>query len=254
MKLLWCSESWRTVRVSPSPPSRTSWWASRPRSRTACTGTPSTSAPRAPSRAVSVASGAGAVPALRAGLGDELGGAGGGAGRGVHLLGVVQLDDLDGLEVAARRSAANFMVSTAPMEKLGAMSTPVSGEAASQPFSCARRSSVQPVVPTTAWMPCRDAELEVVHHRGRGGQLDGDLGAGLGQRLQLVAAAEGGHQLHVLGGLDGPYRLGADPALGAEDGHAQLAHLLCFLTEAAGGWPSSGVRRPRRAGGRPACP
>ena len=28
MKLLWCSESWRMVRVSPSPPSRTSWWAS----------------------------------------------------------------------------------------------------------------------------------------------------------------------------------------------------------------------------------
>ena len=41
------------------------------------------------------------------------------------------------------------------MEKFGAMSTPVSGEAASQVFSCARRSSVQPVVPTTAWMPWR---------------------------------------------------------------------------------------------------
>src|SRR6478735_7019902 len=39
------------------------------------------------------------------------------------------------------------------MEKLGAISTPVSGEAASQPPSCVRRSSVQPVVPTTAWMP-----------------------------------------------------------------------------------------------------
>ena len=35
------------------------------------------------------------------------------------------------------------------MEKFGAMSTPVSGEASSQPLSCARRSSVQPVVPTT---------------------------------------------------------------------------------------------------------
>ena len=36
------------------------------------------------------------------------------------------------------------------------MSTPVSGERG-QPAasSCARRSSVQPVVPTTAWMPCR---------------------------------------------------------------------------------------------------
>lgn len=50
---------------------------------------------------------------------------------------------------------ANFMVSTAPMEKFGAMSTPVSGEASSHAVSCARRSSVQPVVPTTAWMPWR---------------------------------------------------------------------------------------------------
>lgn len=39
------------------------------------------------------------------------------------------------------------------MEKFGAMSTPVSGEPESQVFSCASRSSVQPVVPTTAWMP-----------------------------------------------------------------------------------------------------
>src|SRR5690606_14390156 len=47
------------------------------------------------------------------------------------------------------------MVRTAPMEKLGAMRTPTPGNWSSQPFSCARRSSVQPVVPTTAWMPCR---------------------------------------------------------------------------------------------------
>lgn len=45
---------------------------------------------------------------------------------------------------------ANRMVSTAPMEKFGAMSTPAPGEAASEVRSCARRSSVQPVVPTTA--------------------------------------------------------------------------------------------------------
>ena len=42
---------------------------------------------------------------LGAGLGDELGGAGGGAGGGVDLVRVVQLDDLDGLEVAARPAA-----------------------------------------------------------------------------------------------------------------------------------------------------
>ena len=39
------------VRVSPAAPSSTSWWATRPRRRTECTRTPSTSAPRAPSAA-----------------------------------------------------------------------------------------------------------------------------------------------------------------------------------------------------------
>lgn len=136
---------------------------------------------------------------------------------------------------------ANFMVRTAPMEKFGAMSTPVSGDWASHPFSFARRSSVQPVVPTTAWMPCRTQKSRLSMTEAGCGQLHGDLGAGLGERLQLVAPAEGGDQLHVLGGLDRPYRLGTDPALGTEDRHAQLAHLLASLPVfrrvfSVGGW------------------
>ena len=90
--------------------------------------------------------------------------------------------------------------------------------------SCARRSSVQPVVPTTAWMPWRTQKSRLPITDAGVGQLDHDLGAGLGQRLQLVAPAEGGDQLHVLGGLDGPYGLGADAPLGSQYGHAQLAH------------------------------
>lgn len=39
------------------------------------------------------------------------------------------------------------------MEKFGAISVPVPGEAASQPSSSSIRSGVQPVVPTTEWMP-----------------------------------------------------------------------------------------------------
>src|SRR5690606_2333872 len=74
------------------------------------------------------------------------------------------------------------------------------------------------------------AEVEVAHDRGGGGQLHGHLGAPLDEGLQLVVPAEGGHQFHVVGGLYGPYRLRTDPALGAEDGHAQLAHVLRFLT------------------------
>ena len=44
-------------------PSSTSWWATSPRSRTLCTGTPSTAAPRAPSSRSDVASGMSPRPA-----------------------------------------------------------------------------------------------------------------------------------------------------------------------------------------------
>ena len=45
---------------------------------------------------------------------------------------------------------AKYIDSTAPMAKFGAMSTPVSGLASSQSRTRAIRSSVKPVVPTTA--------------------------------------------------------------------------------------------------------
>ena len=53
------------VNCSPVLPSRVSWWATRPRSRTECTCTPSTTAPRAPSGSVCVASGESTTPAAR---------------------------------------------------------------------------------------------------------------------------------------------------------------------------------------------
>ena len=90
-------ESCRRVSISPSPPSRTSWWATSPRSRTECTGMPST---RRPARAVGVLGG-GVRDVAEAGLGagrrDEAGRAGGGARGRVDLGRVVQLDDLDRL-------------------------------------------------------------------------------------------------------------------------------------------------------------
>ena len=139
------------------------------------------------------------------------------------------------------------------MEKLGAMSTPVSGDAASQPFSCARRSSVQPVVPTTAWMPCRTQKSRLSITEAGVVSSTATWAPVSRERLQLVAPAEGGDQFHVLGGLDRPYRLGADPALGAEDRHAQLAHRLLLPYRTCRGG-RIGVRRPLRAGGPPACP
>ena len=51
------------VKVSPTPPRMTSWCATNPRIRNEWIGTPSTTAPRAPSSAVTVASGAAGVPA-----------------------------------------------------------------------------------------------------------------------------------------------------------------------------------------------
>ena len=88
------SESCRMVRVSPTPPRTTSWWATSPRTRRPCTWMPSTSAPRAPSSPVEVASGTGPSPASRAGGRDQLRRTPGGAGGRVGLVGVVQLDDL----------------------------------------------------------------------------------------------------------------------------------------------------------------
>ena len=63
MNELRCRESWRIVRVSPTDPSSTSWCATSPAIRTACTGMPSTVAPRAPSGSCVVASGPGPTPA-----------------------------------------------------------------------------------------------------------------------------------------------------------------------------------------------
>src|SRR4051812_11674285 len=50
-------------------------------------------------------------------------------------------------------SAAKRIISTAPMLKFGATTTPTFGAAPSQPRTWSSRWSSNPVVPTTAWMP-----------------------------------------------------------------------------------------------------
>src|SRR4051812_33375592 len=144
-------ESWRRVRVSPAAPMSTSWWATRPVSRTACTGTPSTSAPRAPGSSSVVASGDGGRPAARRAAATR---------RAVRtavpdgastLLGwCSSTTSTDGKNRAA--SCANFMSRTAPMPKLGAMTTPTSGLGRSHSATVASLASSKPVVPTTQWM------------------------------------------------------------------------------------------------------
>ena len=147
-------ESCRRVSVSPAAPSSTSWCATSPVSRTACTGTPSTSAPRAPGSAVGrrVRRRAGR-PAARAGRGDQPARCGprcrsarrpcsGGAARRSRPTGRT-----------GPPPAANRISSTAPMPKLGAMTTPTSGFGL-QPLGDRWRAaaSSKPVVPTTQWM------------------------------------------------------------------------------------------------------
>ena len=91
------TESCRIVSTSPGDPNSTSSCATRPGSRTACTRTPSTSAPRAPSRPWVVGSGGGVRPARRRAaamacavlVAVPLG--------RVDLALVVQLDDLGGV-------------------------------------------------------------------------------------------------------------------------------------------------------------
>ena len=78
--------------------------------------------------------------------------------------------------------AANRIISTAPTAKFGATRTPTPGASASQPRSVASRSSSKPVVPTTDVDAVLDAELQVVHDGVRPGEVDRDLGAGVGQR------------------------------------------------------------------------
>ena len=82
--------------LARSVPSRTSWWATRPRSRTEWTWMPpAPSPPRAPSTTSSVGGVGGPVGRRR---GHALGGVHRRARRGVDLVVVVQLDDLGGLE------------------------------------------------------------------------------------------------------------------------------------------------------------
>src|SRR5918992_4070281 len=148
------SESCRIVRVSPWPPSNTSWCATRPDRRTECTRTPSTVAPRAPSSWVVVASGDGSWRAAATSS----------AGRRAVPLGasalfgwcssMISTDSKNGAACCAK-----CIMSTAPIAKLGAMSTLAPACAASQPRTVSSLPASKPVVPTTVCTP------RSTHHR-----------------------------------------------------------------------------------------
>ena len=152
MKLTRSNESCRMVSCSPALPSRISSCATSPRSRTECTRTPSTSAPRAPSSACVVASGTGPRPAAAraAAIAEAVCRA---VPDGASTLSgwCSSITSTDSNQRAAR--AANAMARTAPSAKFGATSTPTPGRSARWSRTRASESSSQPVVPTTRWTP-----------------------------------------------------------------------------------------------------
>ena len=135
------------------------------------------------------------------------------------------------------------------MEKLGATSTPVCGEPASQPRSRSSRASSKPVVPTTAWMPWSMQNSQVVHHHVGVGEVDDHLGArGAPAPRWRRPASMRGDQLQVVGRLDRPAHLGAHLAAGTE--HTDLRLLVTHTEEPRG---RRGTPRPRPPADPPRC-
>ena len=140
-------------------------------------------------------------------------------------------------------SAANRIISTAPMPKFGAM-THADSRGGGEPgrAAVASRSSSKPVVPTTAWMPCADADARGCPSPTSGWvKSTATWAPAVDQRRQRVADVDRGDQLQVVGGLDGPADLGAHAAPGADDGRPGAS-----VTRSA----VSQVRRSRRSGDR----
>ena len=132
-------------------------------------------------------------------------------------------------------SAANRIISTAPMEKLGAISTPTSGAAASQP-----RSVVEPVVVEAGGADhgvdaVLDAELQVVHDHVGVGEVDDGLGAGGDQVVQRVVGVDPRDQLGVGRLVDRSAHLGPDLAQRSE--HPDLQQRLAHGLQPSGATP-----------------
>ena len=154
------------------------------------------------------------------GGGDPPGGDSGRSGRGVGLVGMVQLDDLGALVERGRLRSEVHHQYRADGE-VGRDQHPdrrLPGQ--HRPGAASRRSSVNPVVPTTTLMPCSMHQSEVVQHRVGMGEVDRNRG-GLG-RLPVIAQVERSDQLQTVGSLDGMAHLGAHPTPGTE--HRDLDH------------------------------
>ena len=118
--------------------------------------------------------------------------------------------------------AANAMASTAPSAKFGATSTPTPGRSARWSRTRASDSSVQPVVPTTTWMPASTSACTLP-----------SVTAGIVKSIatcapprparEVVARVDRGHELEVRGPFDG-----ADDGLSHAARRAQHGHPDAF--------------------------
>ena len=120
-------------------------------------------------------------------------------------------------------SAENRIIRIAPIEKFGATSTPVL--AAPLEPACAAgasRSSSNPVVPTTAWMPWSTQNSRLSMTTSGWVKSTTACAPALDDLVDVVVGVDRGHEVHVLRRLDGPADLLPDLAACPEDADLQL--------------------------------
>ena len=121
-----------------------------------------------------------------------------------------------------RPCAANAIISTAPMAKLGAMSTPTSGCPAAWSRRVASRSSDQPVVPTTTCTPCSTQWATLAGEASGTENSTTTSAPPRSPRSSPTSKRPTSSRSSAL--LDGAAHGRAHPATGADDGHRRRAH------------------------------
>ena len=150
---------------------------------------------------------------------DPPSGGGGGPGRGVGLVGVVQLDDLRAL-VERRGLRREVHHQHRADGEVGRDQHPHARMAGQQRPELVQALVGEPGGADDGVDALLDAPGQVVQHGVRVGEVDDDRG-GLGG-LSVIAQVEGGDQLQPVGGLHGSAHLGPHPAPRAE--HCDLDH------------------------------
>ena len=220
-----------------------------PRSRTACTRTPSTSAPRAPPSPTPSRRATARGPP-RHGPWRSPRRCAARCRRRVHLVRVVQLDDLGGLEVRARPSRRTHPSTARQPEVRGdehaeRRCRPSPSDSSARRASARRRPS--------RWCRPRRARRRRAP-RARWASVTAGIvkstatsAPGASRRVSVV---QPGDQLEAVGGLDARARLGAHPPGRAEHRHLDVVRLT-FLGRPARIRPPPSGRTPESASNGP---